>query len=352
MVNKNPSLSALAAAGCVSILGAALLGAAGLYAQEPVPNAVDALRPQAVRLAMDVFGKTAEIEVRDQPRESARMAIEAALREIHAVSLYADPDGATPGGFGALNRAAGKGEVVLDPRAFELLIRGLQFCFWSGGVFGPAGGAVYRLWREQASPYPADLAAAVATASCRNLQLAGGEAGKPGRAILAAGSRVDTPGLSEGVALDRAADLLQKSGVRNALLTLGPLRRGIGMGPDGTGWLVDVPGPVAGGPPIDQVWLIDQSLSVTRMDDAFRPLDLRTGAPGRGILEVAAVSPQAADAQGLTTTLFVLSQTKGQQHLGALQPRPSVLWLAGSSGGVPVESGYRWTDLSRPNSPK
>ncbi len=181
-----------------------------------MPNAVDALRPQAVRLAMDVFGKTAEIEVRDQPREAARMAIEAALREIHAVSLYADPDGATPGGFGALNRAAGKGEVALDPRAFELLIRGLQFCFWSGGVFGPAGGAVYRLWREQASPHPADLAAAVATASCRNLQLAGGEAGKPGRASLAAGSRVDAPACSEGVALDRAADLLQKSGVRNA----------------------------------------------------------------------------------------------------------------------------------------
>ncbi len=334
------------------VLAAALLSLAPrLAADEPVPNAADALRPQAVRLAMEVFGKTAEIEVRDQPREAARMAIETALREIYTVSLFADPDGAAPGGLGALNRAAGKGEIQLDPRAFELLIRGLQFCFWSDGVYSPAGGAVYRLWREQASPYPGDLAAAAATAGCRNLELAGGEAGKPGRAKLAEGSRAETPGIAEGLALDRAADLLQKSGVRNAFLALGAVRRGMGAGPDGHGWLVDVPGAAAGGPPADQLWLVDQSLSVSRSDDAFRPVDLRTGVPARGNLEVAAVTPLAADAQGLATILLIFSQTKGQLHFGSLQPRPSVLWLVGQSG-TPVESGYRWAELSRPNAPK
>lgn len=318
-------------------------------AQEPVPNAVDALRPQAVKLGMDVFGKTAEIEVRDLPRDAAKLVIEEALREIYYVSLFADPDGAVAGGVGELNRAAGKGEVELDRRAFDLLIRGLQFCLWSGGVYSPAGGAVYRLWRAQATPYPADLQAAVASAGCRQVLIAGGEAGKPGRARLAAGSIIDTAGLAEGVALDRAADLLQKSGVRNALLSLGRLRRAVGPGAEGRGWLVDVPGIAAADPAADQVWLLDQSLSITRFDDPFRPVDLRNGQPARGKLQVAAVTALAADAQGLTTTLFVLSQTQGQQHLGALQPRPSVHWLVGQ-GNSPVESTYRWTNLSRPNS--
>lgn len=333
------------------LLALALLAAAPAAAEEPVvPNAVDALRPQPLKLAMDVFGKTAEIEVRDLPRDAARLAIEEALREIHYVSLFADPDGSVTGGVGQLNRAAGKGEVELDRRSFDMVVRGLQFCLWSGGVYSPVGGAVYQLWRAQASPYPADLAAAVASAGCRQISIAGGEAGKPGRAKLAEGSRVDPAGLAEGVALDRAADLLQKSGVRNALLSLGKLRRGLGPGADGRGWLVDLPGIAAADPAIDQVWLVDQSLSVTRFDDPLRPIDMRNGQPAKGKLQVAAVTELAADAQGLTTTLFVLSQTQGQQHLGALQPRPAVHWLVGQSGSSPVESTYRWTNLSRPNS--
>ena len=327
----------------------ALLAGAPARADEPVPNAVDALRPQPVRLAIDVFGKTADIEVRDLPRESARIAIEEALHEMFYVSVFADPDGQIAGGLGQLNAAAGGAELTLDRRAFELLIRGLQFCLWSNGVYSPVGGAVYRLWREQASPYPADLQAAVASAGCRQVQIAGGEAGKSGRARLAAGSRIDPVGIAEGFAVDRAADILQKHGARNALISLGRLRRAIGPGTDGKGWLIDVPGLAAKDPPIDQVWLRDQSFSVTRVDDAFRPLDMKTGLPARGTLQVAAVTELAADAQGLTTTLFVFSQSKGQQHLGALQPRPSVHWLIGQSG-APVESTYHWTDLSRPNS--
>jgi thiamine biosynthesis lipoprotein ApbE len=331
----------------LSLLAAPWAAAQG----EPVPHAAEALRPQPIKLAIDAFGKVAEIEVRDLPREPARMAIEEALREIHYVAAYSDPDGTAPGGFGQLNRTAGQGEQEVERRAFDVLVRGLQFCVWSGGVYSPLGGGVYRLWREQASPYPADLQAAAASTACRLVKIAGGETGKPARAVLAAGSRLDAAGLAEGVALDRAADLLVKSGVRNALLSIGRLHRGIGTGAEGRGWLVDVPALAAGEPPVDQVWLVDQSLSVTRHDDAFRPLDLRSGQPTRGNLQVTAVAERAADAQGLTTTLFVLSQTKGQQHLGALQPRPSVHWLTGlGGGGAPVESAYRWTSLSRPNS--
>lgn len=320
--------------------------------EEPVPNAVDALKPHPLRLGMDILGKTAEIEVRDLPREPARLAIQEALHEIYYVSLYLDPDGAVAGGLGELNREAGKREVTLDRRTFELLIRGLQFCLWSNGVYSPGGGAVYRLWRQQASPYPADLQVAAATAGCRQIRLAGGEAGKPGRATLAEGTRVEPLGLAEGFAVDRAMDVLVRHGARNAMISLGAVRRGTGVGPEGRGWLVDVPALVPGQEPVDQVWLLDQSLSVTRMDDNFRPVDLRSGLPNRSNQLVAAVTLLAADAQGLTTTLFVMSQTQGQQHLGALQPKPAVFWLSGQQGGVPIESSYRWTTLSRPNSMK
>ena len=322
------------------------------YGEERVPNAVDALKPHPLRLGMDIFGKTAEIEVRDLPQGPARLAIEEALHEIYYVSLYLDPDGAVAGGLGELNREAGKKEVTLDRRTFELLIRGLQFCLWSSGVYSPGGGAVYRLWRQQASPYPADLQAAAASAGCRQIRLAGGEAGKPGRATLATGTRVEALGLAEGFAIDRAMDVLTRHGARNAFVSLGPVRRAMGVGPEGRGWLVDVPALVPGQEPIDQVWLLDQSFAVSRIDDNFRPVDLRSGIPGRGNQQVAAVTLLAADAQGLTTTLFVMSQTQGQQHLGALQPKPAVFWLSGQQGGVPVESSYRWTTLSRPNSMK
>jgi thiamine biosynthesis lipoprotein ApbE len=329
------------------VLGWAGLAAAG--AQQAVPLATEVLTPSAVRLAIDVRGQTLELEVRDLPRASARLAIEEALHQAYELVALADPDGPYPGGFGDANRRAGKGEIELDPRAYRMLVRGLQFCVWSNGSYGPAAGGLYALWKA-GSPDPVELSEALAAAACTEIDLIGQKKAKEGRhrITLGAKARLEAVGLVEGEALDLAFEVLRRHGATNAFGVFGPVQRGLGAGLSGRGWLVDIPGVAGTSNPYDQVWLRDQSLSILRPDARQLPIDQRNGLPARGFLQIVTVSDLAADTQGLTHALAIFGLQQGQRHLGQLQPRPSVSWLLGG-GEQPLESGYRWSELSRPN---
>jgi hypothetical protein len=65
------------------------------------------------------------------------------------------------------------------------------------------------------------------------------------------------------------------------------------------------------------------------------------------VLLTAAVSELAIDAQGLAVTLLIAGPREGQLRLGSLRPRPSVLWLLGSGTGMPLQVGYRWSEINR-----
>jgi len=309
---------------------------------------------EPVRKAIAAFGTQAEIEVRDLPSAEAESAVLAALQEIFALDHLFDPDGEVTGGLGVLNRAAGGGAVEIDPRVSDLLLRGLQFCIWSGGAYGPLGGELYRLWDQRPDSYrppdPADLREAVGTAECNRVSLDP----KTHAAILAPGSRVDAFGLSRGLAVDRAVAVLTEHGAANAWVEVGNVWRALGAGPSGHGWLAELP-PIPGEEePIDRIWLHDQALVVYSTqpvnEETLRPvIDQRTGVPSRGVISVIAVTVQAVDAEPLAATLFVLGHRDGQMRLGSLDPRPSVFWLLGQGIGTgrPLEATYYWTQLDR-----
>src|SRR5215211_8821308 len=90
------------------------------------------------RVAATAFGKPAEIEIRDLPREAARTAIQSAFDEIAEIERITQAD--------ALNAGAGQGPQALDPRLMPLLVRAQEFCFWSEGAHGPQGRDLYEAW--------------------------------------------------------------------------------------------------------------------------------------------------------------------------------------------------------------
>lgn len=84
------------------------------------------------------------------------------------------------------------------------------------------------------------------------------------------------------------------------------------------------------------------------MGDGTAPLiDQRTGVPARGTVAVVVVADQAWDAEALSAALFILGRREGQLRLGGYNPRPSILWLLGEGESAPLESSYRWSELSR-----
>jgi FAD:protein FMN transferase len=311
-----------------------------------------------LRASAAAFGGSLDVEIRDLPRAAAEGAIQAAVAEAGEVERMTDP-GRPDGELAALNAAAGKGPRRVDPRLYAALARALNYCLWSEGKEGPLGGDLHRLWGRDsgvpltAPPSPEQLNRAVAAADCRRLTLNGREQ----TVTLAAGSALDLVDFSAGMAVDRAIEVLRQHGSANAFVQIRAVRRGIGPGRDGRGWMIDLPTMGGLSESLGRIFLRDQSLAIATIDDhplivAGQPrhhfINQRTGQPAEeGIFAILAVTELATDAQALAATMAITGSQEGEMLTGSIRPRPSLLWLMGTGTGVPLLVEYRWTEVPK-----
>ncbi len=308
-------------------------------------GALIAQPPAGWRAAGEALGRAAEIEVRSVDAERAERALGAAFGRLRSAGTELMEATAR------LNAAAGAGPLALSPPVIELLARASDFCDWSEGAHGPAGGAVYRLWHG-AVPQPGARRRAADSAGCDRLRVDR----EAGTAELAAGSVLDLRGFAAGWAVDRAVDELERLGVAEAHVRLGTVERAVGAGPGGSGWRAEpyLPGVRPG--EIGTVRLRDRALAVVGREpalviagDRYPPhLNLRFAGPPAGVVATVAVTELAVDAQALATAMFVTPQREGMLRLGALRPQPSVLWLLGQGEGPPLVTSHRWSAVTRP----
>jgi thiamine biosynthesis lipoprotein len=301
------------------------------------------------------FGEPIVMEVRDLPREAASAALAAALAEAAEVERMTDPADAASE-LARLNEAAGKGPRQVDMRLLVAVGRALNFCIWSEGKEGPLASDLYRLWGRVPEapraepPPPGPLGQAVVAAACQHLTV---DADRQ-MVTLEAGSALDLTDWRQGMAVDRAIETLRQRGAANAWVEIGPLRRGIGGGPAGRGWPVELPAIGGLTEPLGRIYLRDQALAVAALDEhplrigveRLSPfLNQRTGQPADGVVATLAVTTLAIDAQPLAATMAITGARDGELLMGSIRPRPAILWLMGSGTGIPLLVDYRWSDL-------
>lgn len=311
---------------------------------------------EPVRLSTALFGESAEVEVRELPVPAADAAARAALLEMHELAQLLDPESTLEGSLGALNSHVGESRK-LDDRVARALLRSLNYCVWSSGAHGPLAGGVYPLWSsspELLVPDPEELRQALAGAECNRLNLSGSPSEEGSmRGAIAEGTRVELVGLAKGFVVDRAFEVLAEHGVENAWVEIGNVMRASGGGPEGEGWPVTLPTVHGMKDPPEVLLLRDQSLAISGVgasgDESIRWIDLRTGVPAHGVIQVVTVARPAFDAQALSTIMYITGLREGQRRLGVLEPRPSVRWFLGGSARTktPLESTYRWSEVAR-----
>jgi thiamine biosynthesis lipoprotein len=313
-----------------------------LWAVVPLPVPAPPIRQSA-----QVFGKPMDVEVRDLPPESAREAIQQAI--AGAVELQR----LTEAGVAALNAAAGKGPQPVDPQLLAVLARAVGFCEWSEGAHGPFGRDLYALWGLR-SPAPEPPAAdqvrqAAGVATCNRLTFDP----QKGTATLVAGSGLNLLGFIEGAAVDRAVDLLRQRKAGDGFVRIGAVQRGFGPGPGGKGWPVALPQFPGQEGAADLIYLRDRAVATAAQSDhpllggTLSYVNQRTGRLAPGTLATVAVTEVALDAEGLATAMLILGPREGQLRIGAMRPRPSLLWFLGSGEGAPLIVDYRWSDVNR-----
>lgn len=207
----------------------------------------------------------------------------------------------------------------ISPDLAAVLREAVRVAALSDGAFDPTIGAVSALWgfgdEGGHIPEAKGLKAALATVGYPRLVVEQKRA-----RLLYPGTRLDLGGIAKGYAVDRAADLLAKAGVRGAIVNAGGDIRVFGERPGGGPWHIGIQHPRDPKALLTKLDLTDTAV-VTSGDyeryfikDGVRYhhiLDPATGQPARGCRSVSVVTKSAMTGDALATAAFVLGPERG-----------------------------------------
>jgi thiamine biosynthesis lipoprotein len=224
-----------------------------------------------------------------------------------------------------VNRQAGVKPVKVSPETYEVIDRALYFAAISDGAFDPTIFPIMRLWGfgdpKQRVPSKAEIESALPLVDYRKVELNPRE----GTVFVKEKSMaVDLGAIAKGYAVDRMAAIMREVGVTSFLINAGGNVYAAGLKPDKTPWNVAVTDPRA---PQDFLGIVKASdLSVVSSGDYERSfeeggqryhhiIDPKTGYPSRTSRGTAALLASSTDADGLSTTLFILGPDRSADVL-------------------------------------
>jgi FAD:protein FMN transferase len=250
-----------------------------------------------------------------------------------------------------LNSTAHLGPVAVEPGLFGLLQAAVALAEATGGAYDVTAGALTIAWGffkgPRRVPNPDALAEARARTGSHHLRL------DPGRRTVAfdrPGIVINLGSIGKGYALDCAAALVRAHwwptaalihGGRSSLYTLGSP-----PGPCGGRWEIALRNPLDPGRPLGVARLRDRGLGTSgaafqRFEASGRAyghiIDPRTGEPpAAGPLSVTVLAPTAAEADALSTALYLLGPDAAAGLLAARPDVGAIFVLEGNDGAPPL----------------
>lgn len=302
----------------------AAIGIIGGCRSEPVEKRHDSeQRYEATRRLM---GAGWTITGYAESKERAEAAIGAAFDEVARLErILSDYDPESE-----LSRLSAQSPVTttVGEDLWKVLERAAWFRDASGGAFDPTVGPLTTLWRQSRRsgrlPDPQKLAAAQAAVGPTTLQI---DPGDRSLELRQPGMRLDLGGIGMGYAVDAAMAVLERHGIRSAMIDASGDIAASSPPPGKTGWRIAVEPLQAGMGDGGAIELVDAA--ITTSGDAFQAVEIdgaryshivdpRTGV---GVVGPSAVSVIAADcttADAAATAASVLGPEAGSRFIEGL----------------------------------
>ena len=248
-----------------------------------------------------------------------------------------------------LNATAANGWQPVATDLLALLVQARELHERTAGGFDMAAGALVRTWgflrRQGRTPSNEELARAREATGMQWVEL--DEAGSRVR-FTRPGVELNPGAIGKGWAIDRVMERLRDAGVESSLVHGGAssVRAMGGQGPVRPGtrsWPVGMRHPLRPGRRLATVQLDHRALGTSGSGTQFfidrgrrlgHILDPRTGMPAEGVLSATVIAPTAAEADSLSTALYVL----GPAGLSRVAPPGgavgAILVVPGESAGA------------------
>jgi thiamine biosynthesis lipoprotein len=322
-----------------------LLLATACGREAPAPPAAAGAR--LVERSHDSMGAVAELTAWTADGAGAEAAFELVFQEFERLEA-AMSTWRRASDVSRLNAAAGREPVAVSPDVFEALRAAQEVSELTGGAFDVTFGALSGLWKfdhdqDDRIPVAADIRARLPLVDYRGLLL---DPATQTALLTRPGVQAHLGGIGKGYAVDRAAAILRKRGLRDFMIQFGGDLYVAGTR-GGRPWRLGIRDPRG---PADRTFaaidLTDSAFSTSGDYERYferngrryhHILDPRTGEPARGTRSVTIVAPTAAEADALSTGVFVLGPARGMSLVERLPAVEAV--IVSENNQVLVSSG-------------
>lgn len=248
-----------------------------------------------------------------------------------------------------LNSKAGKEYTKLSQDTFYVLEKGEHYSAISNGKYDITIGPLVKLWNigtENARlPEEIELNNARSLVNYKNLIL---DKENLSAKLNIPGMIVDLGSIAKGYAADEAAKILEEAGIEHAVINLGGNILTLNTKPDGTYWRFGLQDPLAPrGKYMGIVMLNDQALVSSGIYERYfqlngkryhHILNPKTGYPEENsLLSISIITKNSIDADGLSTTIFLLGLEEGMKMIEDL-PGTEAIFIT-SDNKVYLSSG-------------
>jgi thiamine biosynthesis lipoprotein len=291
-----------------------------------------------------IMGTAISVELWSDEREAGEAAIGLVMDEMRRIDRAMSPHKADSE-LSRINRRAAAAPVPLSAEMARLLDRAEAFAELTEGAFDITYAAVGHLYdyRERIRPSAEALAQARAAIGWRHLLL-----DREARTVRFGrpGMRIDLGGFAKGYAVDNAAAILRRCGIRHANVSAGGDSRVIGDR-RGRPWTIGIRHPRRPAGEMAAVLpLVDVSISTSgdyeRYFDAdgerfHHLIDPKTGRSPGGVHSVTVLADDGLTTEALSKAVFVLGLDKGMRLIES-QPGVDAV-VVDASGALHCSSG-------------
>ena len=221
----------------------------------------------------------------------------------------------------AINRAAGRKAVAIDPETAAILRYAAVCHEQSNGVFDITAGAFRRVWQPTRKSLPTryELEACIAKVGWDKVRYSDRQVFLP-----LPGMELDFGGVIKEYAADAAAAVARRAGIRHGLVNLGGDICIVGPQPDGDPWPIGIVHPGRTESAIATLPLSEGALTTSGSYERFveiegrrysHLIDPRTGWPVEGLSSVTVVADQTIVAGSIASIAALQEQAEGLDWL-------------------------------------
>ena len=266
-----------------------------------------------------IMGTAVRVELWSDERGEARDAIDAVMAEMHRIDRAMSPF-KPDSELSRINRDAATMSMPISAEMFQLIARAIEFSQLSGGAFDITYASVGHLYDYRARIKPSDeaIAAARSAVGWRHLLL---DPHQHTLRFARAGVRIDLGGFAKGHAVDNAAAILCRHGIRHALVSAGGDSRVVGDR-RGRPWTIGVRDPRRAGEVVALLPLEDVAVSTSGDYERFfeadgvrfhHVIDPLTGRSPSSLHSVTIVADDGLTSEALSKSVFVLGLEEGMR---------------------------------------